>query len=323
MSHFTLLVVDAKNQEEIEAALEPFWELDLTQADMANDSRAEFDAEIPDGELQKAYKEWQKDVPTVKQIKFAHRHHLRLKPKLTKLDCFSNDKVEPINKEEYDKWLEEQGGLSPYMVEEKINKNFYGSAQKWVNEWHHYHYVKGEGWGYYHNPNAKWDWYAIGGRWPNYFRLKEGTAGIKGKPSMMLTQEDIAKAVAEPLACDIAQKRDIDFEGMMLENSANAAGYWDDYQRELKADPKKCGSGYAYFKYGIRKEDTKETYIERRTSVSTFAVLKDGKWYQKGQMGWWAFVGDEKDKDVWDKEFAKLITEAPEDTWFALVDCHI
>ena len=28
--------------------------------------------------------------------------------------------------------------------------------------------------GYWQNPNAKWDWYLIGGRWSAFFKLKEG-----------------------------------------------------------------------------------------------------------------------------------------------------
>jgi hypothetical protein len=138
----------------------------------------------------------------------------------------------------------------------------------------------------------------------------------------MIEGEELQKIMTEPLACDMAQKKDIDFEGMRLENAVKAKESWAECQEEIKEHPKKDGA-FAYFKYGIREGDTLESYVERRTSVSTFAVIKDGKWYQKGQMGWWAMVADEKDKDVWEQEFAKLIDEAPDDEWFALVDCHI
>ena len=43
MSHFTLLVID---EEDIESALSPFWELDLNREEMKEDDRAEFVAEF-------------------------------------------------------------------------------------------------------------------------------------------------------------------------------------------------------------------------------------------------------------------------------------
>src|SRR3990172_473980 len=41
----------------------------------------------------------------------------------------------------------------------------------------------GGNWGYWRNPNAKWDWYAFGGRWAGYFKAKEGKTGEKGEVS--------------------------------------------------------------------------------------------------------------------------------------------
>jgi hypothetical protein len=60
-----------------------------------------------------------------------------------------------------------------------------------------------------------------------------------------------------------------------------------------------------------------------RTSFQTFAVLKDGKWYERGEMGWWGVVRDEKDPDAWSREFAALIDGLPDDTLLTIVDCHI
>jgi hypothetical protein len=69
----------------------------------------------------------------------------------------------------------------------------------------------------------------------------------------------------------------------------------------------------------------REEYIARarRSAISTFAVVKDGQWYEKGRMGWWAMVSDEKDQDVWNEQFAGLIDGLPDDTLLSVVDCHI
>ena len=34
-------------------------------------------------------------------------------------------------------------------------------------------------WGYWENPNAKWDWHQLGGRWCGFFKLKDNPKSIK------------------------------------------------------------------------------------------------------------------------------------------------
>ena len=54
-----------------------------------------------------------------------------------------------------------------------------------------------------------------------------------------------------------------------------------------------------------------------------FCVVIDGVWYERGQMGWWACVSNEKDKDVWNEEVAKMLAEIPGDSEVYNVDFHI
>lgn len=70
---------------------------------------------------------------------------------------------------------------------------------------------------------------------------------------------------------------------------------------------------------------SREAYLAqaRASAVVTFAVLKDGEWYERGEMGWWATVSNEKDKDQWNEEFTKLFDALPDDTLLSLYDCHI
>ena len=74
-------------------------------------------------------------------------------------------------------------------------------------------------------------------------------------------------------------------------------------------------------KYQISREE----YIQaaKNRYLTTFAVVKDEKWYERGEMGWWAVVTNEKEDSVWQEEFNKLINGLPDDTWLAVVDCHI
>jgi hypothetical protein len=82
-----------------------------------------------------------------------------------------------------------------------------------------------------YNPNSKWDWYSLGGRWSGLIKLKEGANGVVGKPGVGDNEVGIDQA---------------------------------------------------------RKGD-----IANFDEICTFALLKDGIWYEKGQMGWWACVSNE------------------------------
>jgi hypothetical protein len=61
----------------------------------------------------------------------------------------------------------------------------------------------------------------------------------------------------------------------------------------------------------------------RARAIATFAVVKDGKWFERGEMGWWGVVRDEKDRDEWVMHFASLIDDLPDNALLTVVDCHI
>lgn len=78
------------------------------------------------------------------------------------------------------------------------------------------------------------------------------------------------------------------------------------------------GDGRIYIK--VRSE---VLAAARANALVTFAVVKDGKWFEKGTMGWWAIVTASKEDEVWQAEFAKLLDGLPKDYWLTIVDAHI
>jgi hypothetical protein len=248
MSHYTTLVIlrDMKNftlgelEEILAEKLEPFWELDLPQEEMKHNKYAEFSPEIYDG-----YTKFKK---IIKYLRYKSSGIL---------------KVNDI------KWYKEL--YEKYM---KIYKEFppEQATKRFMKDWYRYIYEPEYlAWGYYHNPNAKWDWYSIGGRWRGFFPLKQN-ASFKhiGKPGLGNNKPY--------LDTDVSFKRDIDFE-------------------KLKS--------------------------EYNCTPSTHAILKDGKWIEKGKMGWWGAVLDEKPKCDWKKEWINIVQEAGNNDLFVIVDCHI
>lgn len=218
-----------------------------------------------------------------------------------------------------------------------------------------------------YNPNSKWDWYLLGGRWTGFFKLKEGKSGSAGEPGIMTSP-------AENGMVDQAIKGDIDFEGMKKDAYDEAAKHYDkvascfesgiipkiertwkdivndksilsiDKKREIynsqegmkqlfkaqetlkarKLDKLRELIDSFFFKLDDYQV-TKEEYATKAANncLSTFAVLKDGKWYERGEMGWWGCVSDEKEKDTWTKEFMEILEQLPDDTLLSVYDCHI
>lgn len=63
--------------------------------------------------------------------------------------------------------------------------------------------------------------------------------------------------------------------------------------------------------------------IDWEKTDTTFCLVIDGKWYEKGEMGWWAMVSNEIPDDEWDKWFLELVKELPEDSEVYNIDFHI
>ena len=203
------------------------------------------------------------------------------------------------------------------------------------------------------NPNKEWDWYVVGGRWSGFFKLKPGAEAAEVDP-------DLGRGEAAVGRANSAKKGDIDIEGMRNEAGEEAAAKYDKFVTLTAGCPpldpwsvvRERHSGNidaARNEYNdhptvlalnnSNDEDarwwifdgldqflvSREEYIQRarNRAMTTFAVVKDGKWFEKGDMGWWGMVVDEKDQEVWNREFAALIDGLSDDTLLTVVDCHI
>lgn len=205
------------------------------------------------------------------------------------------------------------------------------------------------------NPNKKWDWWVVGGRWSGYFRAKPGTGGVKGERGLMGSEKDGA-------GVDVIRKDDIDFEAEAAKITAEATAQWDKVRfvvgehldgfepwakvlERHTVDGKVTNIDAARdFYHGqaakvALKEakdkdlvwielddylDTREEYVQRRIAGARtpFAYLdKDGAWHQKGRMGWFATVSDENHD--WPGDFAKEFEKLDGQDWLVAVDCHI
>lgn len=99
-------------------------------------------------------------------------------------------------------------------------KELYPTFEEFAAQWRGYanRDPKTGRYGYWDNPQTKWDWYQIGGRWSGMLLLKPGAKGKYGQRSW--TNEGKADDMDR---CDQARKGDIDLDGMRDEAGSKAA----------------------------------------------------------------------------------------------------
>lgn len=231
--------------------------------------------------------------------------------------------------------------------------------------------------GYWFNPQAKWDWFQVGGRWAGYFLIKPEYQAVHfgEKPEFGWEHTDYPegrKLMEQKLQegrVDTALKRHIDFEAMMQYGRDKAAKRYDVVMnlilkdlpvneswevirndckgrdipkvRDLYWNQPRCAAFKAYIEnadnrrvleeYGIDWFDgnpdeylmTREQYVRFHglKAVTTFAILHNGQWAERGRMGSFAFVHNEKDN--WEEIFQKILAEIPDETRLTILDCHI
>ena len=235
--------------------------------------------------------------------------------------------VEFIPKEESDEELEED--FSKY-------KDDYNSFEEFLQMEYGYEKVNGE-WGRYTNPNCKWDWYRLGGRWNGFLLLKDGANANRALKKdidfkgMMEQSRKKAKndycIIKNACGGEIPKIETSWFEAIKIYESFEKARdfyYNQESIKTFKNAIKKLGKSY-YFNTLEEFQCTEEVYGQMAAdrAVSTFAVVKDGKWYEKGDKGWFGVSINEMDQMEWDKKIAWLLSEIPDDTLISIYDCHI
>lgn len=172
------------------------------------------------------------------------------------------------------------------------------------------------------NPESKWDWYSIGGRWKNFFKHKKNATHVKtGNISLVAPISD------KEFYCDQLLKSEIDFEGMIADQEPECRERWEQYQEE-KGKKEGWDKRMLEFMFGeITGFEEFEHYLQYVRSkpkldmITPYAVVLDGKWIQKGEMGWWGISTNENDE--WPQVFEKIFNQIPDKSLLTLVDCHI
>jgi hypothetical protein len=161
--------------------------------------------------------------------------------------------------------------------------------------------------GRWENPNGKWDWYQLGGRWRGFFQLKAGAAGALGAASPIADPKADNGNAADSCLVDA-----IDFERTALVAGRAAAQQWD--EAHASAMPQVVFKGLGML------DVTRDEFIRRAeaSSMGAHVVLRGGTWYEAGGAAPWGGSPG----GSWAEQVTTLVRSLPPETRVSLVDCH-
>lgn len=150
--------------------------------------------------------------------------------------------------------------------------------------------------GYFSNRNAKWDWWTIGGRWSNL--IPNNSCKIS-KIDWSINKDDYNKSL---------RFWEVVVDGDALRDGEKEDDFWSMYRTE----------------YYISHYGTKEKYATEQNQFGTYALLtEDGKWYEKGEMGWFGMDSSTVESTQEYFAFFREYLDNNPDLYITIVDCHI
>lgn len=194
--------------------------------------------------------------------------------------------------------------------------------------------------------NPKWDWYALGGRWSGFFKeigtgihkdvIKKSDIDIDGmKNDLMATGEkqydEVIGIINKWVNSGYIKNIPISWERykeliarkyMTVDEARESYHSSQTYIKDLR------NAGYGFFTkdpiddYFLKD---KEEFLEKHVSdmIVPYAYIKDGKWFSKGEMGWFGISFNEISEEEYLKMFWDAFNSVPDDTMCYLYDCHI
>ena len=173
-----------------------------------------------------------------------------------------------------------------------------------------------------YNPQSKWDWYSLGGRWGGSFKLKEGSEVVKESDKTWTN----GYADVEEGYTDHAQFKDIDLTPNP-EEVKEATRFWEVVVegQELQED-EKAEDFETFWKkeFYLERYGDKETYVKCQTELFSCSLLYNGEWIEAGEMGWFGCKDSTEDSEkAYRERFYQIISKLEPDDYLSMVDCHI
>jgi hypothetical protein len=202
------------------------------------------------------------------------------------------------------------------------------------------------------NPNAKWDYWQIGGRWENYLRLVPDVAAVGKDRTLPVAQT--------PVFATVTKRGMMDFEAMAEVNVSPQLAIYDRAAKILAGEHFETFNAVMARHKRDKSIDVRKAYHEQALLVrlkaeltlnennpfydyddlvldrdafirlkafegySTFALLINGEWLADKRMGWFGCsMPQENDREKdWIDTYNDALGSIPEDHTVVIVDCH-
>lgn len=198
-----------------------------------------------------------------------------------------------------------------------------------------------------YNPQSKWDWYAVGGRWKGYFPYDSAMEHLVINPDGQRADGGQKKALLlDSLRFEREADARMQYRGFSeLVSGLPEALPWKAFTARLSQDYKIEQARDDYhgqervralkgteFDYPL--DDAIERYgcteaeyagKARDSAVPGYALLThDGRWVEPGKMGWFAVSDDDEDSRAEYNRIAnEYIDSLDEEMYLIIVDVHI
>jgi len=188
------------------------------------------------------------------------------------------------------------------------------------------------------NPDKKWDWYVIGGRWDGYFTLKNGRSANqarKGDIDLDRMRADADAQVRKTYA-ETGYHPGLSWrtwEAVLADTTLGdidkkrAAYHHQPDLQKVQATHKAAAGPHAgvFFDYDTLLGCDADAYVAATSGggITPYALVHEGRWCAKGEMGWFGLSRDDTNQANWTQQVRALIDSLPDDTLLTAVDCHI
>ena len=180
-----------------------------------------------------------------------------------------------------------------------------------------------------YNPNSKWDWYQIGGRWNNSLVVDRNNDDVYDEREFLVPDNgDEVKGHPELKKVNGAKIKDIKFD-LINGGCEKAIREWELFVEEQEPqtpEEEDLVEWNMYTpQYYINQYGTKEEYVRQSTMFSTWAFLNEQGWCEQGSMGWWSMNDATKDSRIAYIDKLNEYIKSPEhqEEYLFIVDCHI
>lgn len=184
------------------------------------------------------------------------------------------------------------------------------------------------------NPNKKWDWYCVGGRWSGFLKNKNGDQmdslckadwAIEETiaQNKLAANEEFERFEAATKGLPIARRWDDVLADNLFPNIETKRDFYNNQlvnKAWKKANPDEWFVDIEPFLMG------RDHYINSLllSNIVPYAFINNKTWKAKGEMGWFGMSTNEvNDIPNWEQAILEEIRSLPDDTIITIVDCHI